>query len=148
VSPDSALGQLAQRITRLEQRVEDTLERMAEKFGEINEAFRMFHPIPLEQAAIRANIEHLSQDLRDSQKELASAVGEFRTGIQQLAERWDGEMAATQKAREEREERERRDAVERSITDRRDRWARLGTICALTLTAVALVANVIEALVT
>jgi hypothetical protein len=94
VSPDSALGQLAQRITRLEQRVEDTLERMAEKFGEINEAFRMFHPIPLEQAAIRANLEHLTDDLRQSQKDLAVAVNEFRGGIQQLAERWDGEMAA------------------------------------------------------
>lgn len=146
MSPDSALGQLAQRITRLEQRVEDTLERMAEKFGEINEAFRMFHPIPLEQAAIRANIEHLSQDLRDSQKELAVAVGEFRSGIQQLADRWDAEAAATKRRAEEREERERLLAIERAVTDKRDRVARVGTIVGLTITALALVANVIQAL--
>lgn len=143
MTPDSALGSLAQRLARLEQRVDDLMNRVVEKFSEVAEDFRVFGPMLQDHAMFRANMDHLSQDFRELRATLSEAISEFRNGMDELEVRLEREAKDRQKVREAREERERtereqaaKDGAEQARAARRDRWARWLGAGALTFTAV------------
>jgi DNA repair exonuclease SbcCD ATPase subunit len=143
VTPDSALGSLAQRLARLEQRVDDLMNRVVEKFSEVSEDFRVFGPMLQDHAMFRANMDHLSQDFRELRATLTEAIAEFRNGMDELEVRLEREARERQQVREAREERERleerkaaAEREERRSTARRDRWARWLGATALVFTAI------------
>jgi chromosome segregation ATPase len=149
LSPDSALGQLAQRLARLEQQVEDLTSRAIDRFGELAEAvkavrqesaenYKVFGPMLEERASARAEMRHLEAEVGKLEAAFATAVAklennvtgaltECRNGLDELEKRW-----------EDRERREREREEERKIADRRDRWARWLGAAALTLTFVSM----------
>lgn len=150
VAPDSALGSLAQRLARLEQRVDDLMNRVVEKFSEVAEDFRVFGPMLQDHAMFRANMDHLSQDFRELRTTLSEAITEFRSGLDELETRLEREARERQKVREDREARERleekkaaAERAERRMTARRDRWARWLGAAALVATAIGMAIQVL-----
>ena len=138
MSPDSPLGKLAQRVSALEQRVEDLVARFNERLmdlaGEVRnmrketaEDFRAFGPIVQEHHEIRVDLRHLKEDVGRLRSDVNQAVTEFRHGLDVLEER----MEKDDKERRIRQE-------ERTIADRRDRWARWLGVVALTLTFISM----------
>jgi Sec-independent protein translocase protein TatA len=145
VTPDSALGNLAQRLARLEQRVDDLMTRVVDKFNEIGEDFRVFGPMLQDHAKFRADMDHLSRDFRELRGTLAEAIGEFRSGLDELEARLEREARERQAIREAREQKERErekqdrlETEERHKTERRDRWARWAIAASLLLTFVSM----------
>jgi SMC interacting uncharacterized protein involved in chromosome segregation len=155
MSPDSPLGKFNERLTRLEQLVEDTRGRMTEKFSEVAESFRMFAPVVQDQAKMRAQIEHLSEDFTELKSDIRTAISEFRTGLDVLEDRFEREAqdrAKVRQAREEKDrireqkERERERQEEKERLEREDAansqlWQRRIILLTLTLTAVGLILN-------
>lgn len=151
MSPDSALGQLAQRIARVEQRVDDLAERALERVAEIseslkgarsetNENFRVFGPIIQDHAALRRDIEHLS----DAFLEVKASLRQLRTDLEALEDSLERAERERQQIREAREERERelervrvKERDERLATEKRDKWARRIQTVAVALTFIS-----------
>ena len=138
MSPDSPLGKLAQRVSALEQRVEDLVARFNERLmdlaGEVRnmrketaEDFRAFSPLVQEHHEIRADLRHLTEDVSRMRSDVTTAIKEFRDGLDHL------------EARMEKDDKERRlRQEERTAADRRDRWARALGAIAITLTFVSM----------
>ena len=151
MSPDSPVGQLAQRIARVEQRVDDLAERALERVAEIseslkgaraesNENFRVFGPIIQDHAALRRDLEHLNEAFT----EIKGTLRELRADLETLEDNLERAERERQQIREAREERERewererkREAEEREASERRDKWARRIQTAAVALTFVS-----------
>lgn len=63
MSPDSALGALAQRLARIEQRVDDLMERIVEKFAVVAEDIRIFGPLVREHDEMRAEMRFVRESV-------------------------------------------------------------------------------------
>lgn len=155
MSPDSALGQLAQRIAKVEQRVDDLASRALERVTEIadnlkhsreetNENFRQFRPMIQDHVAFRVDLKHLTDDTeRNFAKVMAEirALEEQQGALEDRLDREERERIAIREAREEKEkerERERkRERAERAATEKRDKWARRIQTVAVALTFVS-----------
>ena len=151
MSPDSAIGQLAQRIAKVEQRVDDLATRALERVTEIsdslkgaraetNENFRVFGPIIQDHAALRRDIEHLNEAFTD----VKAALRELRHDLETLEDNLERAERERQQIREAREAREReleiarkKEVEEREATERRDKWARRIQTVAVALTFVS-----------
>jgi chromosome segregation ATPase len=151
MSPESALGALAQRVAKVEQRVDDLATRALERVGEIaaslkdaraetNENFRVFGPVIQDHAALRRDIEHLTNALTD----VKGSLRELRVDLEALEDNLERAESERQKIREAREERERewdrvrkKEREERQATERRDKWARRIQTVAVALTFVS-----------
>lgn len=97
MSPDSALGQLAQRVSRVEQRVEDLMTRVVERFTEAERS--------------RGDLRSEIRELRD---ELRRAVKELRGELVSLDQRLDSESEERRKGQQER-----KNELADAIADRR-----------------------------
>lgn len=116
MSPDSALGQLAQRVARVEQRVDDLMTRVVEKFAEVSEDFRVFGPMLQDHNTFRADLIHAVQDFQRARDELKDEIHELRVGL-------DREKIARREGQEER----RQELVD-AIEDRRRETAQTRTM--------------------
>jgi DNA repair exonuclease SbcCD ATPase subunit len=147
--PDSALGQLAQRVARIEQRVDDLASRAIERFGELSETvkaarleatedYKMFGPMLEERAEMRAEIRHLDAEIRKIETAFATAVAKIEANVVSALTDCRGGLADLERRWEEREREEKLREEERKLADRRDRWARWLGAVALTFTFVSM----------
>ena len=148
--PDSALGLLAQRVAKVEQRLDDLATRALERVSEVaeslkhardesNENFRQFGPVIHDQSAVRSDITHLMERFTEIRVEIRELRADLET-LEDNLERAERERAQIREAREEREkEWERVRAKEREdrlASERRDKWARRIQTVAVALTFV------------
>jgi Asp-tRNA(Asn)/Glu-tRNA(Gln) amidotransferase B subunit len=81
VTPDSALGGLAQRLARLEQRVDDLMERIVERFAGVAEDVRIFAPMVREHDEMRAEMRFVRESVTsilEQQRRLEERIREER----------------------------------------------------------------------
>jgi chromosome segregation ATPase len=104
VSPDSALGQIGQRLAKLEQRVDDLAARAVERIGDLAQEVRRaraestkdyerFGPMLVDHSDMRADMRHLTAD-----------VAKIATALDTLEDRFDQERVERiegQRARKE-----------------------------------------------
>jgi hypothetical protein len=102
MSPDSALGAIAQRVARLEQRVEDLMERVIERFAGVADDVRVFAPLIREHDEMRAEMRFV----RESVTQLLASQGALEKRFEEeRAERIKGQekrRVEIEAAREER----------------------------------------------
>jgi chromosome segregation ATPase len=142
MSPDSALGQLAQRVARLEQRVDDLAQRAVERLADLAEAVRSaradarqdyeaFGPMLVEHAEIRGDVRHLGE-----------VVSRLERRFAEFERRWDErERREVEQGHHEAEERGRKVREER-----RDRWARWAFAVTLPLMLVSTTVSLLVAI--
>lgn len=120
MSPDSALGALAQRVARVEQRVDDLMERVVEKFAGVAEDIRIFGPLVREHDEMRAELRFV----RESVTTLLAEQRVLKEALQQeKAERLTGQ--AERKAELEEAVAERRTELERLEVERNKQHAEM-----------------------
>lgn len=109
MTPDSALGALAQRVARVEQRVDDLMERIVERFAGVAEDIRIFAPMVREHDEMRAEMRFV----RESVTSLLAQQKLLETRIQEERQlRIEGQ-------------RERKEELEAAIAERTAEMARL-----------------------
>lgn len=109
MTPDSALGGLAQRLARLEQRVDDLMERIVERFAAVAEDVRIFAPMVREHDEMRAEMRFVRESVTsilEQQRRLEERLREERQ------QRIDGQA-------------ERKKELEAAIADRDKQHAEL-----------------------
>jgi chromosome segregation ATPase len=80
--PDSPLGALQERVARLEQRADDLMQRVLERFGDFAEDIRVFAPLVREHDEMRAEMRFV----RESVTTLLAHLGALEKRIEQERE--------------------------------------------------------------
>lgn len=117
--------------------MEDSLERMGEKFTEIAENFRVFGPVIQEHAAIRNDLEHLVEDVRAMQVDTKESLARCADGIETVK----SSFQELEKVRLQREEQDREREEAKAASDKRDRWARVSIAGSLFLVFIGMTIN-------
>src|SRR4051812_37038785 len=113
MSPDSPLGRLAQRVSALEQRVEDLVARFNERLVDLAsevrnmrkdtaDDFRAFGPLVKEHHEIRADLRHLNDDVGRLRGDVAQGFMDFREGLEHLEDRFERDEKERRLRQEER----------------------------------------------
>ena len=98
-SPETRLGRLEQITAKLEQRMDDLLDRLAGQFKDLDDDVRAFAPIVREVDAVKAELRFIV----NAQRELQSAVGDLRMRMEKESqERREGQEKRRKEGRTSR----------------------------------------------
>ena len=106
-SLEARIGRLEQSVAKLEQRVDDLLDRLAGQFKDLDDDVRAFAPIVREVDSVKAELRYIIKAQQEAQKTLAEAQQDTQRAIGDLRMRMEQEAKARAQGQEKRRKEDR-----------------------------------------